>query len=146
MPKTETPARKTMRRSYELDLADRSLQLLHRTLGRRLLSRLAIKEMNGTTGKQDPHVDQVLAAEAEEMGVHIGDIVNNITQPITAPSPEPTPDQPATMPLWLKTALGGLILASGVSLGAGLTHYFLATPTASVDTDTQYELRLGGVE
>ena len=51
------------------------------------------------------------------------------------------------MPLWLKTALVGLLLASGGSLGAGLASYFLtSTPAASVDTDTQYELRLGGGE
>ncbi len=87
-------------------------------------------------------VPETLSESDDTMGdiVVTGDIYN------TAPSPEPRPARPANkMPWWLKAAFGGLLLASGGSLGAGLTGYFL-TPGASVDTDTQFELRLGGVE
>jgi len=132
MPQTETPARKTMRRWFELKLGERAAMLLHQAKQRQLLNRLAMKTQDGTLGQQDPHVDRALGSE--EMGVHIGDIYH-------APPVSPTASQQPAMPWWIKAGIAAALLASGGTLGVGVASYLAGS---GADTDTQYELRLGG--
>ena len=135
----ETPADKTLRRWYELKMADRAAQIGHLLRGQRLLEWNTRKTANGTLGNADAQADKLL--EGEDV-IHIGDITYQ------APSPEPASSQPASgLPAWAKAGMIGLTMLASGGMGAGLATYFATSdpPAASVgaDSDTQYQLELG---
>lgn len=138
---TETPPDKTMRRWYELKIAERAALLLHQTADRKLLHRLATKMQDGTLGKNGPGVDQLRGAE--DMQVRIGDEVHNHYEP------QPAASQSTPMSGLKKAALTAALLGAGGGIGAAVPFALdalksTAPVAAPADSDTQYELHIGG--
>jgi len=146
-----------MRRFYETLLADKAAMLLHRADDRNTLKRLMLKTQNGSVGRPDAAVDRLME---DNMQVRIGDEVHHhhpAPEPTTTTAPQPAATSaPAGAPRstltdWLKRAAvaaallgtGGAIPVAGAYLLNWIRPATEAAP-AAVDTDTQYELRLGG--
>jgi len=142
----ETPAEKTMRRWYEMKLADNAAQTLHQAKGRKILNRLAVKSQDGTIGKPDPVADQFV--ESDDMQIRIGDEVNHFQIPPEAISTTPT--RTTNQSGWLKkAALAAALLGAGGGTGAALpwiVEQFQSAPSVveqPADKDTLFELHLG---
>jgi len=142
----ETPAEKTMRRWYEMKLADNAAQILHQAKARRVLNRLAIKTQNGTLGKPDPVADEFVG---EDMQVRIGDQVNHYQ---VMPETSASETSASRNSLLKKAALAAALLGLGGGTGAALpwiVGMFQAQPPTMetpTDSDTLFELHLGEVE
>ncbi len=145
MMTTETPPRKTMRRWFEMRLANEAAMILHGANGRKLLHRLAKKTQDGTLGKTDPSVDQQLGSE--DMQIRIGDEVHNHYQQ----EPPQVASQPTPASGIKRAAMIAALVAGGGGIGAAVPMVLdamkPATPPAAVtptDENTQYELHIGG--
>ncbi len=142
----ETPAEKLMLQWYQGKLAERLMQATSLTQNRNLLRRGARKMQDGTLGTCIGDTD----TEEEPVNIHIGDLT--IAQ--AAPSlPPTTPAAKKDIGSLLKTLLISAALAAGPGVGIAIPWALGAfdkpkMPAAMVDTDTdtRYELRIGGGE
>jgi len=148
MPESvETPAEKLMRQWYASKLAERLMQATSMERNRAMLRRGARLMQTGQLGNPEAEV-----AEDEPVNIHIGDLVVTegqqpaVSQVTPSATSKTLPEAKSSLASKLGTAatVAALVLGSG-GLGAGLLALLRPQPEAPVfvDTDAQYELRLG---
>ena len=141
---TETPADRTMRRWFEGKLAERLGQAGQMFQDRAMMRRGAKKQQDGT-------LNQPGEPEPEDMNIRVGDEIHYYDAPKTIAS---SPVQTSGFADFLKkAAIAAALTAGGAGVGVGIPWLLGAfekaapavVPAAveSIDTDTQYELRLG---
>ncbi len=86
-----------------------------------------------------------IPAKEEGMNISVAHDTHHHYPPVVVPTngaaKKPASPQRPAMPWWIKTGIAAALLASGGSLGVGVASYLAGSDT---DTDTRYELRLGG--
>ncbi len=130
-----------LKKWQDMRLAERAVQMLHSANARKIVNRLILKTQNGTLGESDPEADKFLG---ENMQVRVGNEIHNYPEPV-APSPAS-----GAVSLAKKATLVAALLAAGGGAGAGIPWIAGAfdkpDAPATLDTDTRYELRIGGGE
>ena len=145
MPETEAKeAKKVMRHWFQGKLAERMMQATSIAQGRAILRRGARKMQDGTLGS----IAAGDAVEDDDMGVSVGNKITNYYG-MAPPASEPEVARSNAAGSLVKTLLISAALVAGPGIGVAIPWALgafdkPAAAAVSADTDTQYELRIGG--